>query len=273
MYNFGFNRYGGTPPVVKNLLIINVIMMLATWVFSSKYAWDLNATLGLYYFGSELFKPYQLITYMFMHSGLMHIFFNMFALWMFGKILESVWGGKRFLIYYLVTGVGAALIQQSVTYFELHSIFNQIIEYAQAPSLDAFELFVKNHISHPSSYVESFISSWQTDVNSPIYINQSIQIVHQYYTEMMNVPMVGASGAVYGILLAFGMLFPNTELMLLFPPIPIKAKYMVFAYGAIELYLGLSQDGSNIAHFAHLGGMLFGFILIKIWNKRSPNFY
>lgn len=248
MFNIGFNRFGDTPPVVKNLIYINVILLLAKWVLASRFGIMLDDILGLHFPTSVLFKPLQIVTHMFMHANLLHIFSNMFALWMFGKILESVWGSQRFFIYYVVTGLGAAAIHLFVIYLRMNSIIadmdpeNVALVYREGAAL------------------------LSRDMN---YTNESMGQLNL----MLNVPTVGASGAVFGVLLAFGMLFPNTQLMLLFPPIPIKAKYFVMGYGAFELYRGLTQPGSNIAHFAHLGGMIFGFILIKIWNTKRTNFY
>jgi membrane associated rhomboid family serine protease len=235
------------PPVVKNLIIINVIMLFATYVLEMRGI-DLTDILGLHYFQSSEFKPYQLVTHMFMHGGFTHLLFNMFALWMFGRVLESVWGPKRFFIYYFVTGLGAAVLHTFVNYIEFQHLANQL-------SPETVEMVLRD---------------------GPGIFNQG-----QNFSDpdagklnlLLNIPTVGASGAVFGILLGFGMLFPNTQLMLLFPPIPIKAKYFVMGYGAIELFLGITQTGSNIAHFAHLGGMLFGFFMIKYWNKTTKHFY
>jgi membrane associated rhomboid family serine protease len=185
---------------------------------------------------------------MFMHGGLTHLFFNMFALYMFGRVLESVWGPKRFLTFYLVTGIGAAALHTAVNFFEYYQVTSQLspdqIEYVKEVGYGIF--------AGGKNFTEPLLSKLNL---------------------LLNTPTVGASGAVFGILLGFGMLFPNTQLMLLFPPIPIKAKYFVMGYGAIELYLGFSQSGSNIAHFAHLGGMLFGYFMIKYWNRHSKRFY
>lgn len=241
-----FGRIGGTPPVVKNLIIINVLMFLALWGFQAAFNIDLNRVLGLYYFKSPYFEPYQIVTHMFMHGSLMHIFFNMFALWMFGKVLEQVWGGKKFLIYYFVTGLGAVFLHMLVNHFALVSAMKEV---QLTLGVDTFD----------EQTIRRLIQS-----SNPLAQQVGIGLY---------VPTVGASGAVFGVLLAFGMLFPNTRLMLLFPPIPIKAKYFVIGYGALELYLGLTQPGSNIAHFAHLGGMLFGFLLIKFWNYDRNSFY
>lgn len=215
------------PTVTKNLLIINVLMFLGTIVAQS-YGIDLAQYLGLHFFLAEDFNAAQLITYMFMHAGFAHIFFNMFAVWMFGRILEQVWGPKRFLFYYLVCGIGAGIIQEVVQYI----------------------------------HYETVLSAYDS-VNTGMAI-----IPMEEYLNMMTT--VGASGAVYAILLAFGMLFPNQQ-MFIFPlPVPIKAKYFVIGYALIELYAGFANSaGDNVAHFAHLGGMVFGFILIMYWRKRT----
>lgn len=235
------------PPVVKNLIIINVIMLLATYVLEMRGI-DLTNILGLHYIQSPEFKPYQLVTHMFMHGGFMHLAFNMFALWMFGRVLESVWGPKRFFIFYFVTGLGAAVFYSLVNFIEFQYIAAKMTpEDVQRVLSQGAEIF---------SQGKNFTDPLAGKLNL-----------------ILNIPTVGASGAVFGILLGFGMLFPNTELMLLFPPIPIKAKYFVAGYGAIELFSGITNTGGNIAHFAHLGGMLFGFIMIKYWNRNAKHFY
>ncbi len=239
-------RVGSTPPVVKNLIIINVLMYLATLGFRSAFGIDLDRTLGLYYVGSPYFEPYQIITHMFMHGSIGHIFFNMFAFWMFGRVLETVWGGRRFFIYYMITGLGAAFLHELVLHIELSKT---LAEATQQFGIDKFTPEILERMARSSNPLA------------------------QKVARGLYVPTIGASGAVFGVLLAFGMLFPNTQLFLLFPPIPIKAKYFVIGYGLLELYLGISQPGSNIAHFAHIGGMLFGFILLKIWGQNRNKFY
>jgi membrane associated rhomboid family serine protease len=234
---------------------------------------DLEDYLGLHYPASEKFRLHQVFTHMFMHGGLTHLFFNMFALWMFGRVLESVWGPKRFLFYYLVTGLGAAALHTFVNYLSISSMQQAIEAYANTPAPELLDSFVKKHLSSPSPQVVDFINSWYNSPSNSSFAAEGKELMQRILQLNMDIPTVGASGAVFGILLAFGMLFPNTQLMLLFPPIPIKAKYFVIGYGAIELYLGITQPGSNIAHFAHLGGMLFGFFLIKYWNKTTKNFY
>ncbi|MFP4556940.1 MAG: rhomboid family intramembrane serine protease [Bacteroidales bacterium] len=243
----GQSPFSNIPPVVKNLIIINIILLLAAFVFKSMGI-NLNRTLGLFYPASPNFQPYQFITHMFMHGGIAHLFFNMFALFMFGRVLEQVWGSKRFFIYFFFTGIGAALLHTFVLYLEAKSIMASLsLEQIEQVRQQGTELFLRGR-PFPNTSM------------------RDLQI-------LFNIPTVGASGAVFGVLLAFGMYFPNTQLMLLFPPIPIRAKYFVIIYGAIELYLGFTQANSNIAHFAHLGGMLFGFILIKIWARKRNTFY
>lgn len=270
--------FGGLPPVVKNLLIINVILLIATWALKS-IGIDLTRVLALFYVESEYFSPYQYITHMFMHGGFAHLFFNMFALWMFGRVLESVWGSKKFLLYYFVTGLGAAALHTFVNWINLSSLQESATAFLNTPSVDQFMIFIQEYFPDVDRYFKNFnyiefINQWEAHPENTHFIETAQQVVRDLVTFKINIPTVGASGAVFGVLLAFGMLFPNTQLMLLFPPIPIKAKYFVIGYGLIELYAGvMQQPGDNIAHFAHLGGMLFGFILIKYWNSQRSNFY
>lgn len=244
------------PPVVKNLLIINALFFLATFLLSAKDI-DLINILGLYYLKSDLFQPYQIISHMFMHGrvmqgGIWHILFNMYALWMFGRVLEQVWGSKRFFIYYIATGLGAAFLHQFVQYVQTEMIVNQLV--AIGISQEEIKELVIYGKYNPG--ILEYISK------DKLYNLYSI-----YHT-----PVVGASGAVFGLLLAFGMIFPNVKLMLMFIPIPIKAKYFVIVYGLAELYFGFANNpNDNIAHFAHLGGMLFGIILILMWKKNKGN--
>ena len=260
------------PPVVKNLLIINGLFYLATVSFQTAFGIDLVDILGLHYFASDLFRPYQFVSYMFLHGSFPHVMMNMFALWMFGYLLENVWGGKRFLTYYMITGIGAGLVQTFINWLDISSIQAAASTYAANPGIDGFIVFVKRH--YPVYYeaegtLRSFISEWSMAKNSPGYSAQSLQYISQLLKLQMDVPTVGASGAVYGILLAFGMMFPNMLVYVYFL-FPVKAKWIVIAYGALELYSGISNSpGDNVAHFAHLGGMIFGFFLIIYWKKKT----
>ncbi len=260
------------PAVVKNLLIINGLCFLAYVVLADRGIINLNETLGLYYPESKFFKPYQLISHVFMHGSFMHLFFNMFSLWMFGNVLENYWGPKRFFIYYFVTAFGSAALHIGVNAFEVMQIKQAIAGYISSPGYDSF-LALQEKIDPTlidNDYFQSFMREWQTQKQNPQLIQGSIELTDAMVQRKINVPTVGASGAVFGLLLAFGMLFPNTQLMMLFFPFPIKAKYFVMIYGALELYQGVANNPTDhVAHFAHLGGMLFGFILIKIWNKTN----
>ena len=210
------------PTIVKHLLIINVLMFLA-YITLTRFHIDLNDILGLHFFKASDFRIYQLVTYMFMHGNFGHLFFNMFALWMFGNTLENIWGSKRFLLFYMVCGIGAGLCQELVQY----------IQYATS------------------------LAQYET-------VNMGGRIISMdSYLNMMTT--VGASGAIYGLLLAFGMMFPDSRIYLYFL-FPIKAKWFVIGYAVLELILGF-QGVDNVAHFAHLGGMLFGLLLILYWRK------
>lgn len=266
------------PPVVKNLLIINALFFLGTITFQNAFNIDLTNYLGLHYWASEQFSPFQFITYMFMHStqGFGHIFFNMFALWMFGNALENVWGPKRFLIYYIITGIGAAIVHYLVFFYEVSPVLNVINDFIANPSTIKLQDFLNSSNLQISSYdMQNYFNEFVREYNGLVGSNhpdmamqKAINFMTQYKVDFLNAPVVvGASGAVFGILLAFGMLFPNSLLYIYFA-IPIKAKYFVMIYGAMELFAGLYNTGSNVAHFAHLGGMIFGFFLIKYW-KRS----
>ena len=261
------------PPVVKNLIIINGLFFLATLAAGSQI--DLTDILGLHYFSAEKFRPYQFITYMFMHGGFMHIFFNMFALWMFGNALENIWGPKRFLIYYLITGIGAAITHYVVFYFQISPVLAAINHFLDNPSAEGLNQFINSgHFKIVSYAIQDNFNIFRNEYNELIHTNPtkalqlSIDFISQYKVDFLNAPIViGASGAVFGILLAFGMMFPNALIYVYFA-IPVKAKYFVMIYGAIELFSGVMDTGSNVAHFAHLGGMIFGYFVLLYWKKR-----
>lgn len=257
------------PTVVKHLLIINVLMYLATWVLSSRGI-DLESLFALYFFKSEKFRVWQYITYMFMHANLEHLFFNMFALWMFGYILENYWGSKRFLLFYIVCGLGAAFVHTCVTGFSYYGTASAISVYAQDPNPDAFvTLFQSKFEGHYRVDVfNSFLSQWRANPTEKLFAMQSVDMANQMLQASASIPTVGASGAIYGILLAFGMMFPNQYIYVYFL-LPIKAKWFVVIYIGIELLSGIFGTADGVAHFAHLGGMLFGYILIKYWKKRE----
>ncbi|MDL2231158.1 rhomboid family intramembrane serine protease [Porphyromonadaceae bacterium OttesenSCG-928-L07] len=271
MNNYRPNR--GLTPAVKVIIILNVIMFALSY-FMGTQGKDLNSSLGLFMFPSEHWRPYQYITHMFMHADISHIFFNMFAVFMFGRILESVWGTKRFIFYYLVAGLGAAALHSGVSMWEYHRIYEQYMAFQNTPEPGLLADFIRSYVSRPAQWVWQDIDNWMANPDSTLYVEKGRALANAVLERFVNTPTIGASGAVFGILLAFGMLFPNTELFLMFIPIPIKAKYFVIGYGLIELYLGIQNNvGDNVAHFAHLGGMIFGFLLIKYWQKKHKRFY
>ena len=217
------------PTMTKNLLIVNVLAFIATFVFE-RSGIDLTRMLGLHFFLASEFHIYQFITYMFLHGGFTHILFNMFALWMFGSVIERVWGPKKFLFYYICCGVGAGFTQELVQY----------ITY----SMEGIAAYQYVNAGGVQMTTDAYINLWTT---------------------------IGASGAVYGILLAFGMIFPNERLFIIPFPFPIKAKWLIVGYIAIELFSAMSGPGDGVAHMAHLGGMLFGFLLIRYWQKHPDS--
>ena|SRR5688572_13160393 len=227
--SFRYTRPDTLPPIVKNLIFINALFFLATeFLFRDIGEFGLQGVFGLWPINNENFRPYQIFTHMFTHAGITHIFFNMFSLWMFGRMLENIWGPKKFLLFYLICGIGSAIAHMTVAYFQYQPIL-EALEFAKATGQTEYV----EHLQSFAGYA------------------------------------VGASGAVMGVLVGFAYLFPNTELMLLFPPIPIKAKWLILALVAFDLFGGLGKTSDGIAHWAHLGGAAMGFILVFIWNRTN----
>ncbi|MBW3130247.1 MULTISPECIES: rhomboid family intramembrane serine protease [Hymenobacter] len=254
-------------PAVRNILLINVLVFVAQQVLG-----DQTIMLALFPVGSPNYQPWQFLTYMFMHGGFMHILFNMFALISFGPLLEMQWGANRFLTFWLICGVGAGVLYSGVRYYELDKMNQARMEFRQDPSSGNYADFFRTYLPEAEGYREN--ARILQESPTPANIAQATENVDGIYNQSFNVPMLGASGAVFGILMAFAYLFPNTELMLLFIPFPIKAKYMVFGYAAFELIQGVYRvPGDTVAHFAHLGGMLIGFIVLKIWERSRGQFY
>jgi len=223
--NYSYNQRGGFlsswPPVTKSLIIINVLVFVMT-MLNEEF---MIRNFALFYPASPLFKPWQIVTHMFMHGGFWHIFFNMYTLFIFGSVLERVWGPKKYLLFYFVTGLGAAALHTGVQWIEVQHYMSQLAAGNQAAAAGL--------------------------------------------GMMMRIPTVGASGAIYGLLLGYGMLFPDAVLALIFPPVALKAKWFVLIFAAIELLTGLTGTGGGVAHFAHLGGMLFGWLLILYWKRKN----
>jgi membrane associated rhomboid family serine protease len=238
-YQYRPSAFGGLPVVTKNIIIINVIMYLATIAMQTQ-GFDLTKYFGLHYHLASDFRPHQFITYIFMHGSFSHILFNMLGVYIFGQVLEQVWGPKRYLIFYVLTGLGAAIAQYIIMHFEISDVLNLVNQDIMSPSLSAA---------------------------------QKSELIEQKYEYLNRHVIVGASGSLFGLLGGFGMLFPNRELYLYFF-IPIKAKWLVILYGAFEIFSGLKNDPmDNVAHFAHIGGLLVGVVLVLIWRKDRNHFY
>ena len=258
-------------PVVRNLLILNVAVFLIASLIGLS---GVNSVLGLYYFASPKFYPFQIFTYMFAHGGFTHVLFNMLGLFFLGPLLEQFWGSQKFMIFYLVCGIGAGLIYNAINYTQLSPMKSDMETYEFNPSPEAFSTYVKDYYTFRNQSVYQLYEDYYDNPDSQSLAAETRQVVHEIYNLKLSIPMVGASGAIYGLLMAIALLFPNTQFMLLFPPIPIKAKYLALILGGIALYSGFqSNPGDNVAHFAHLGGMVFAFILIKAWQKDRRNFY
>ncbi len=257
-------------PVVKNLLIINILVLALDSLILNG---TLSSQFSLYYVGSEFFQPYQFITYMFLHGGIGHLFGNMLALFFFGPWLEQTWGSKRFFIFYMVTGVGAGLLYGLVQFVEMQMMLSELNAFVADPSPSLFAAFISDNAPFFYDRYYDFLDLFDADPTNPSLIKQATIYLNGIYDSFSNIPMLGASGAVFGILLAFGMLFPNVEIFLLFPPIPIKAKYLVTFYGLYELYALFQQaPGDNVAHLAHIGGMIFAYFFVKGWKRAGSPF-
>lgn len=265
MFNSNQGGLSQIPPVVKNIVIVNVLVFILQQVMPGNF---IENYFALHYWNSPLFKWWQLFTHMFMHGNLMHIFFNMFALVMFGRVLEEAMGSRRFLMFYFICGLGAAICHLSVLALQFDGFHSAFMYYQEHPNIQTYAAVLqKGQITDLEA--AHILSYWSDHPDCSECIQRSFSVLNSNYLGMMNQPTVGASGAVFGLLFAFGYMYPNVQLMLIFPPIPIRAKWFVAFYAGAELYFGLQNSaGDNIAHFAHLGGMLFAFILLKAWHMR-----
>ena len=257
-------------PMVKNLLLVTV----AAWLIPQFFGWhNINATLGLWHISSPFFRPYQFLTYMFAHGGFSHLLFNMLGLVFLAPLLEQLWGPKKFLTFYLVTGIGAGVFYEGVKYIETIPVKQKREAYASNPNPDDFAIFMAKYAPQYYNSLYDFIDYYGDHPDDAQAKKQSVAYVYDVYNALVNIPMVGASGAIYGIIMAFGLLFPDLRLMLLFPPIPIKARYFALILGGIAIYSEFAGGGDNVAHLAHLGGMVFAFIMIKLWSKKGSSYY
>ena len=265
------------PPVVKHLLIITILFFIGDLLLTSMNSYIPQA-LKMYSIQSPNFRPYQLITHMFMHGGLMHIFFNMFGIVIFGKVIESVWGSKRFFWLYFSSGLGAAALHLLITHLQLNSMMELINEFMQNPNYELYSEIIEKYLSRRIlvAYPEfsQMVDKLMYEPENIAVINQAADYVRQIQELHINTPMVGASGALFGVLAVFAVLFPNVELMLIFLPVPVKAKYMIPGFALLSLFFGVFNfQWDNIAHFAHLGGGIVGFILAYFWKKNQFKVY
>lgn len=257
----------GITPAVRVILILNIIVYIADVLLSQGSKYSLFADLfGLRSYMAETFRPYQLLTYMFVHSlDIFHILFNMLAVYMFGTWLENIFGTRRFMSFYMICGIGAGLIHAGVTFTENYFQKEALQKYVSDANPDHFVKYISRYEKAYYRNELNFVNAYAESPKNQAYIQQSIAHSNELMRLRSNVPTIGASGAVFGILVAFALIFPNVELFLLFFPIPIKAKYLVGFYILYELYAGFRYEVSNVAHFAHLGGALIGFLLIRFW--------
>ena len=271
MREFRPGRFQILPTIIKNLLIINVLVFLAQQAVEKSGSPELmNDLFALHTWQSPLFKPWQFVTHLFMHGSVGHIFSNMFALWMFGSVLENLWGPKRFLTFYIVCGLGAALLHMTVLYFETNLLINGYNTLLQHFTYGNFENFYAEH--HLADYYQNTletVNNWRNNPDNPAATQQAYILVQQYVDGRVNEATLGASGAVFGCLAAFGYLFPNTYIYIYFF-LPLKAKWFVLIYAGFELVMALQNSaGDNVAHFAHLGGAIFGLAMVYFWNKNN----
>jgi membrane associated rhomboid family serine protease len=257
-------------PVVKNLLIINVgLLIVSQFIFP-----QLNDWFALYYIHSPYFKPFQFLTYMFMHADFWHLFGNMFGLLIFGPLLEQFLGPKKLLILWMVCGVGSGVLYSGYSAYRMNNLEEKVAMFQNNPDPDSFNKLVLQNRGFFQRSVFDFVDDYSRNPNDPNKISQAKQTLDAILEIQGNVPMVGASGALFGVLIAFAMLFPNTQLFLLFPPIPIKAKYMVLFYSLYTIYnVFVNNPQDNVAHFAHLSGLVIGGVLIYFWKKDRKSFY
>ena len=258
------------PPVIKNLLIINGLIFLAYHPFTpgggNQTIEDLFA---LHTWQSPLFRPWQLVTHLFLHGSWDHIIFNMFALWMFGSILENLWGPKKFLTFYFICGLGAALSHMIALYFGSQSLIQDYKLLSENFNVPNFVEFYRKHHLPVSNQTQSILQQWQESPGDRAAGREAYDLASRDMMAVLDEPTIGASGAVFGCLAAFGYLFPNTYIYLYFL-FPIKAKWFVLFYAAYELFATVQNSaGDNVAHIAHLGGALFGFLLVYFWNKTN----
>jgi membrane associated rhomboid family serine protease len=269
MTEFRPSRFEILPLVIKNLLIINVLFFLAQKTVGLQGFINMEDILALHHVKSPLFKPWQLITHMFLHGNLMHLIGNMFALWMFGSVLENLWGPKRFLTFYFICGLGAALLHLAFLWYDFNPLLQDFMQLKQSPGPESITSFYRKYGLFQDAKATNLVDNYLKDPTNTLYQEQAISYISDLTNRVISTATLGASGAVFGVLAAFVYLFPNTYIYLYFL-VPVKAKWIGLVYFAIEIYYALENSaGDNVARWAHIGGAVVGFILVLTWNKTN----
>ena len=274
MTQFRPTRFEVLPTIIKNLLIINGLVFLAQNTFAGPTSsFSFEDYFALHAWQSDLYKPWQLITHMFLHGDFSHILGNMFALWMFGSILENVWGPKRFLLFYMLCGVGAAVIHLAILSYQLVPLTNEYERLLLLSKTNAsgFTEAVYNYAARHRIPLTQILADNKVSLSTPGLAPQLMDLMTTYYNKTVGTATLGASGAVFGILIAFVYLFPNTYIYIYFL-FPVKAKWLGILYFGFELFKGIQNAaGDNVARWAHVGGALIGFVLVYIWKKKGTS--
>jgi len=251
--------FANIPPVIKNLLLINIVVFIGIGIMESRGVY-LSNFLSAYAVNSPYFQPYQVVSHLFVHASIGHLFFNMLALVIFGSMLERVWGAKRFFIFYFACGIGAFLIYQSISMVQIYNVRELMASQGYDPNILFYD-------------IKNSLNIYTNQYNYHLTNNETINMEINHLRSLYGAAGGGASGAIFGVSAAFAILFPNTQMQLLFPPIPIKAKYLIGAYFVIELYMSFNTQGDHVGHLAHVGGAIVGAILVLIWRRTGKNFY
>ena len=269
MTQFRPGRFEILPVIIKNLLIINVLFFIAQLAFAKSHVIRIEDWLALHHVKSPLFQPWQIITHMFLHGGGWHLFGNMFALWMFGSVLENLWGPKRFLVFYFLCGIGAALLHLVFLWYDYLDLLNLFLNIQQSPSPEKIVSFYSEYGRYGNESGIATLQQYVSNPDNPGLAQQAVNVIADITNRLVSRPTLGASGAVFGILAAFVYLFPNTYIYLYFF-VPVKAKWIGLVYFAYELYSAIQNSaGDDVARWAHVGGGIVGFLLVLTWNKKN----
>ena len=269
MTEFRPSRFEILPMIIKNLLIVNVLFFLAQKTIGSQGLFDMEDVLALHHVRSPLFKPWQLITHMFLHGNLMHLFGNMFALWMFGSVLENLWGPKRFLTFYFICGIGAALLHLAFLWYDYHTLLQDFMQLKLTPTPELMTNFYQRWGLFQDATAGNLLTEYLRDPSNTFVQSKTVSYISDITYRAISTPTLGASGAVFGVMAAFVYLFPNTYIYLYFF-VPVKAKWIGLIYFGIEIYYAWqNSEGDNVARWAHIGGAIVGFILVITWNKKK----